>query len=475
MKAQSAIEYITSYSWAILIIIIVMAVIYFSGILNPKIPTICTSSTGYECSNLTIGTSGFVSVTFASPLRNQNISYIGCSSNPNPPSSWTYVGVSLSTIDKINLQFICPDGVTYIGGIQKGALWISYNTSGNNQHLINFAQISGTASFFPPIGWTSTTPYPINYTVDSCVESGAYIYCTGGLRYNVSIGSWQYTNASFFAPLSIGGIGKWISTTSFPLPMFFAGDIPTDCVSSNSYIYCPGAYSWQSYYAPLSSSGIGQWKSTSTYAMSATTGSSICTAYDSYIYCIGSAYDSSSPSGFKNITEFAPLSTSGIGTWETTNAPSYSGYLLLFGATSCDTTNSKIFCQEGLAGGPPDAQSAQISSSGIGSWTQSPYNQYYNYYSGPCLTSQSGLYCINAITSVGTGGYSILSQSGSFTGNWFQFTGNSISTLYMTPSCVKYGGMFFCVSRGSDGEIISAPLNGTEYTLVSSLSGSQLS
>ena len=468
MKAQSMIEYLTSYSWAILIIIVVLAIIYFSGILTPSIPTICTPTSGYECSNLTIGTSGFVSVTFGSPLSSKNISSIGCSSNENAPSNWTNVGVLLGTTQKITLQFICPGGVNNIGGIQKGTLWIRYNTTENNQHDINFAVVSGISSFFAPIGWTSTTSYPINFTVDSCVASGGYIYCTGG--YNSYKGT--YTNESFFAPMSIGGIGKWHSTNSYPLSMSFAGDIPTDCVSSNSYIYCPGAYSWQSYYAPLSSSGIGPWKSTSSYAMTSTSGTSVCTTYSSHIYCIGSAYNSLAPSGFQNITEFAQLSSSGIGPWSITTAPSYSGYLLNFEATSCDTMNNKIFCQEGLAGGPPNAQSAPISSSGIGGWTQSGFNQYYNYYTSPCLTSQDGLYCINAITSVGTGGYSILSQSGSFTGNWFQFTGNSISPLFMTPACVKYEGMFFCVSQKDSGSQL--PLNKTSYTLVSSLSGSQL-
>jgi hypothetical protein len=50
-KAQSVLEFLTTYGWAILILIIVLAVLYVLGIFNPSVyaPNTCTLPSQLNC------------------------------------------------------------------------------------------------------------------------------------------------------------------------------------------------------------------------------------------------------------------------------------------------------------------------------------------------------------------------------------------------------------------------------------------
>ncbi len=52
-KGQSAMEYLMTYGWAILVIIIVIAVLFYIGVLNPRnvTPTVCNFPPGISCSS----------------------------------------------------------------------------------------------------------------------------------------------------------------------------------------------------------------------------------------------------------------------------------------------------------------------------------------------------------------------------------------------------------------------------------------
>src|SRR3989338_8045460 len=61
-RGQASIEYLTTYGWAILIIIIVLAALIWLGVFNPteRVPSTCTLEPGLECESLRLngGTSG---------------------------------------------------------------------------------------------------------------------------------------------------------------------------------------------------------------------------------------------------------------------------------------------------------------------------------------------------------------------------------------------------------------------------------
>ncbi|NYZ75771.1 hypothetical protein H0N98_00790 [Candidatus Micrarchaeota archaeon] len=53
-KGQTAMEHLMTYGWAILIIMVVIAVLFYLGVLNPRIPSQCIFPTGISCSTYKI-------------------------------------------------------------------------------------------------------------------------------------------------------------------------------------------------------------------------------------------------------------------------------------------------------------------------------------------------------------------------------------------------------------------------------------
>jgi len=83
MRAQSAIEYLTTYGWAILILAIVLFVIFQSGLLSPQKPTFCATSGDFSCSQYSLSAStGKLTINLQqitdSPIA---ITAVGCNNN----------------------------------------------------------------------------------------------------------------------------------------------------------------------------------------------------------------------------------------------------------------------------------------------------------------------------------------------------------------------------------------------------------
>src|SRR5271157_4665387 len=57
-KGQTAMEYLMTYGWAILIIMVVLAVLFYLGVLNPPVPSQCTFPAGVSCVSSKLSASG---------------------------------------------------------------------------------------------------------------------------------------------------------------------------------------------------------------------------------------------------------------------------------------------------------------------------------------------------------------------------------------------------------------------------------
>jgi len=64
-KAQSAMEYLMTYGWAILIIAVVLGALFALGVFNSSslIGTSCVALSGYYCANPVLSTSGALTLT----------------------------------------------------------------------------------------------------------------------------------------------------------------------------------------------------------------------------------------------------------------------------------------------------------------------------------------------------------------------------------------------------------------------------
>jgi hypothetical protein len=240
-----------------------------------------------------------------------------------------------------------------------GVLYLSPNSPSGTITTISDSGLLGP--------WMNTTNYPSSRFPTSCVANAGFIYCLG-----------DNGNSTYFAPLVSTGVGQWSKSTDYPIPIEGAG-----CVESSGFIYCVGGTSTYAngkstnsdpygrtsevFYAPLSASGIGTWVNTSKFPYIAA--GPICMTYYSTIYCVEAAFLNG---GYTNSSEafFAPLTSSGVGSWTETSSPPTD-------TAGCLAVGSDAYC---FGGGecPPitsgDCHSpsyvAALSPNGIGSWNE---------------------------------------------------------------------------------------------------------
>ncbi|MEM0146940.1 MAG: hypothetical protein QW091_01495 [Candidatus Micrarchaeaceae archaeon] len=99
MKAQSAMEYLMTYGWAILIIAVVLGALFSLGVFNAGsfLGSQCLLQAGFSCPSLSMTTSGVLTINLlqatSAPI---NITAYGCNTNStiihmqtpnNPPSN----------------------------------------------------------------------------------------------------------------------------------------------------------------------------------------------------------------------------------------------------------------------------------------------------------------------------------------------------------------------------------------------------
>ena len=64
-KAQAAVEFLTPYGWAILILIIIVVAIIGLGVFNPKAPNKCNSVDPIYCSDVKLTSSGVITLALS--------------------------------------------------------------------------------------------------------------------------------------------------------------------------------------------------------------------------------------------------------------------------------------------------------------------------------------------------------------------------------------------------------------------------
>ncbi|MGC8479340.1 MAG: hypothetical protein ACP5M9_01585 [Candidatus Micrarchaeia archaeon] len=106
LKLQSAIEYLITYGWAILIIAIVLVTLFELGLFTPKPIKQCVIEAGFSCSNYYLNSQGVLTFTLKQQTSNPvNITGIACYENGtllsgqapyNPPTNEVFMPVGTS-------------------------------------------------------------------------------------------------------------------------------------------------------------------------------------------------------------------------------------------------------------------------------------------------------------------------------------------------------------------------------------------
>ncbi|MDE1846230.1 MAG: hypothetical protein KGH53_03050 [Candidatus Micrarchaeota archaeon] len=249
LSGQSAMEYLMTYGWAILIIAVVLGAIYQLGIFKGTggaLQPSCLASTGYFCSTPILNTTGFLGVTFGQIGQTMTITNLACTKNLTTPAVTQNVALTIPSGARAALQFSCPTSANSIGTIFSGYLWITYNSPTQSGIIDRFAlvtakiQTSGNVTSAQQAGGqggtTTTSTSTSTSSTTTSIATTTILYYTattgpvGTAHISVSIGSGtQYigiatayydsgnvlypstvsftTNSDAFAPGGTPGIG----------------------------------------------------------------------------------------------------------------------------------------------------------------------------------------------------------------------------------------------------------------------------
>ena len=295
------------------------------------------------------------------------------------------------------------------------------------------------------LAWSASPNYPTDIWTNSCVESGEYIYCIGGLT-GANTGA-DATDAVYYGPISSSGIGSWTSTTAYPTTIR-----SETCVTDTSSIYCIGGYTNTTltdavYYAPISSSGVGAWTNTTGYPFPVWLTS--CVVYGGGVYCVGGGTSESSLSSADSVY-FAPFTSSGVGQWTNTTS-----YPVAVKQQSCVSYSNDIYCVGGYLS--TSVYYAPLSTTGVGTWTNTtgyPFTVGANLLS--CVTMGDQVFCVGGHTGAFVSSdvyYASLSPSG--VGGWVSATSYPVAVF--GESCVASGVRIYCIGgETASGSIVDA-------------------
>ncbi|MGC8669585.1 MAG: hypothetical protein ACP5TL_00315 [Candidatus Micrarchaeia archaeon] len=148
-RAQSAMEYLMTYGWAILVIAIVLVALYYMGIFGSGgsfTTTSCIPSSGYMCSNpilhngnlnITLGEMTGTSWTNAifcfvpsGSTLNTTVSTVACTSKTGTVYSGSNGPTSVASGQTMQESFNVGSGYATAGATIAGQVWAVYQISG---------------------------------------------------------------------------------------------------------------------------------------------------------------------------------------------------------------------------------------------------------------------------------------------------------------------------------------------------------
>ncbi|MEM0200816.1 MAG: hypothetical protein QXD23_00205 [Candidatus Micrarchaeaceae archaeon] len=161
MKGQSAIEFLTTYGWAIIILIIVLAfVVYLLTSLNTVVPNTCTFNSGFSCTDFLVETNSLSSTVLMLLSNNQNYPITSATAVVNLSSIGTVVAHCLPT-------YVIPGGDILCTGTTS-------NIIGNNVDLSGKATVNASECISISNPVACTQKYNINYTATLNTKTTTY-------------------------------------------------------------------------------------------------------------------------------------------------------------------------------------------------------------------------------------------------------------------------------------------------------------
>ncbi len=190
MKSQSAMEYLMTYGWAILVIAVVLGVLFDIGIFSlPNFGSSCIAQSGFLCTNPILANTGALSIMFGQDLgAPMTITGFACTNSSTAPSIFNTTFVYLQPGSEDHIMVPCPTTSSTLGTHFTGNIWIRYNAQGQQSLIEQVASFSATASTMQPL-------YAIEY--DHFSGPSAEVSIINTLNYHVLLTEYNNFYANF--------------------------------------------------------------------------------------------------------------------------------------------------------------------------------------------------------------------------------------------------------------------------------------
>ena len=183
VRLQSAMEYLMTYGWAILVIAVVLGVLFQLGIFSSSSfsSTACISATGYLCQNPSLSSNGLLTVQIGEVGGTITVTGLGCSNTTTPSSYFSPTNMQLSSGGTSSAAFYCPLSTNTIGTSFSGTLWIQYGSGTQTGLTAQIGTINAKA--------TSAGPPFIIYSAITRVQGNARGTTSSGSSISVTMAS----------------------------------------------------------------------------------------------------------------------------------------------------------------------------------------------------------------------------------------------------------------------------------------------
>ncbi|MFP3278286.1 MAG: hypothetical protein RXO43_01855 [Candidatus Micrarchaeota archaeon] len=148
-KAQSAMEYLMTYGWAILIIAVVLGALFSLGVFSGSslLGTSCIATPGFLCQNPILSPSGTLTATIGQEngytaynayfYVSPQTSSVGTTGFPTSAYTCSPSGTTLSSGQTVTIS--CPTGLSSptIGTSFSGYIWLNYSSTSGGPATIS--------------------------------------------------------------------------------------------------------------------------------------------------------------------------------------------------------------------------------------------------------------------------------------------------------------------------------------------------
>jgi len=259
IRAQSAMEYLATYGWALLLIAVALAVLLYYGVVNPSffVGQQCFLPAGLTCAILGMNTNGMILVNIYQSLGPSiNITAIGCSSAPSFANIPAYTGnqIVLHSGSNKTFQVQCYSGSSALSS-SIGSAFMGYLLINYTQPFVSGFQhtASGKILAKPSTLLLATSVLPLDCFLWSnfyCITQSGFYLWSGSWVSQTAYGTPPGTaagsplscvvNPNLFCVTSTGtyeAAGSWVPQTSYGTPPGTTASSPLDCYI-NTYFYC---------------------------------------------------------------------------------------------------------------------------------------------------------------------------------------------------------------------------------------------